>query len=1855
MQRQSVATKIARGSSTLAELLRERAGEAPERAAYRFLGSAPDDIASITYGELDQNARRIGAWLQANGGEGERVLLGFPAGLDFIRALFGCLYAGAIPVPVAATRASARGGHIGRVFADAQAKFALTNRAVLAVVTEALPETAPAIIDIAGMDGMREPEWKPPRAGRSALAYLQYTSGSTLVPRGVMITHENVFENLSCIDAGFRHDSDSRVVSWLPHYHDMGLVYGILAPVYNAIPCILMSPTSFVQSPLRWLKAISESRATHSGGPNFAYDLCVNKIPAEDRSSLDLSSWRVAFNGAEPVRKQTLDRFFEVFGPCGFQYNAFYPAYGLAEATLKVSGPSGNCEEPRFRRLRPSALKSGRIEMCEDDERDAREVLSCGVTGGGATIAIVDPVTLQEFASAEVGEILVSGPSVASGYWNNPTETMATFGVRVPGRGGVPFLRTGDLGFVFDGELYPTGRIKELLIVRGANYYPHDLEAAIDCCHPALQPGGVAACGIEAAGSEKLAIVAELRDSVAADTDAVAASVRSILADQCQLEVQTVAFVKRGDLPRTTSGKLQRLLCRERLMAGTLNPVAVSTLAGDAPPSVRLEFLDVAPAERPRWIEQYLTVLLASHLGTDNSRIDRNSPIVALGIDSLAAAALQQRVEAELGIAAVQAVDLLDGTSIADLAPRMAMNFQDAPGKQASQQMPPASTGALSFEQERLWFLNRVSSNSSAYHLFGAILFPESPNLRALEMALEEIVRRHEPLRTVFTGQEHPLATLAPATTVRLPVVDLRDLASNDADASIQTLTRQLSSVPFDLTRPLVRWAIAELSERESALLLSMHHLIADAQSFQIMAYELGAVYESIAHGKPLPLAPATMSYSSFVRWQRESPDDGTAADALRWWQDLLSPEWPVLELPAARPRPRSRPYRALAERFMLPKELARAVDEFSRGERVTPFMTLLTACAAVLREWSGNSDLVIGCPTHGRPLPETRGLVGLFAYPLPFRIATHAEETLRDLLGRVRNLSLGVYSHSGTPLLSAVEHSRATKVAKDAPLLPVLFNFMARDSRATDPAWPRLESRIFYSAGTDVDLTVSITESEKGYEGSLVYNADMLDASAIRWFGSSFVHVLETLTQQPHRILANLDLEPLLDKDSKPASKDALRIAIASTFTAQPLAPSLAYWMKQLDIGAEIHFSPFGRVFQELLDPASSMGCNRGVNVILLRLTDWIAGGVADSVIADAQAYGELAQKVLEVADAIARSMARSGVPHVVICGPPPASTNPAARAKLTELEEQLRDACQPSGAQVTCSDALLETYPVSSYDDAYGDQLGSLAYTSAFFTALGTAIARRIFAVQSKPRKVVAVDCDQTLWDGVCAEDGPLGVQVSAARSTLQRKLKACRESGMLLCLCSRNQEEDVFRALEENPGMILSRGDFVAWRINWESKAENLSQLADELDLSLDSFIFLDDNPVECAEVRSRHPEVLTLQLPGDATRVPEFLQHVWALDPRPSTAEDLTRTEMYRQQRDRRFAQKAAASLDEFLTSLRVVVDMRPLSPDRVARASQLTFRTNQFNFAGIRRSEAEMAALLHAGDMECWTAEVEDRFGRYGVVGLIVFQEEPPRLAVDTFLLSCRALGKRVEDEMLRSLGQYAVEHSLETIDLHWIPSKRNIPALDFLRRVGSGYEQKTSRGFRYSLPAAGIPALLAARHESDRNPNRTMDESSSGGVLVASAVPSRLALDTLERIASDLHDPERTAAAIHADNIGGAIVSGNGSIPNTETERRIAEIWGELLEMPRVGIDEDFFALGGDSLLATRVLSRIHEVFDIEVPITVLFAEPLTVSRLASSLDEYRAEPRAFAAGFLEDQHVEAGSAAEGRGGNLHG
>ena len=656
------------GPVTFTDVLQLRVSQSPDQVAFVY----EDEMGQVrqwTYRDLDDRSRAVSAWLVQHSGVGDRALLVYPPGLDFIAAFCGCLHAGVLPVPATYPKPRRPLPRLDAIAEDCQPQLVLTHSSALEGLCLDQQSLGTAHIPWQATDQLEtatQSERQHLPSDTNDLAFLQYTSGSTSEPRGVMISHGNLLDNLESIRVGFdipaagEGDQVPFAVFWLPAYHDMGLVGGILTPIYVGGTCYLLAPTTFLRKPLRWLELLSETGAQFSGAPNFGYEIAVQKTTPEDRAALRLENWRLAFCGAEPINPTSLGNFAEAFAESGFRPTSYYPCYGMAEVTLLVTGGIGP-SEPRVLYVDRSELRKHRVAVVAEGEPNAHPLVGCGCSPTGQTVNIVDPQTQTLRAEGQVGEIWVQGPAVARGYWNRTEINAELFEAKIQSGPDGSYLRTGDLGFFWDGELYVTGRLKDVIIIRGRNHYPQDIETTATHAHPAVDMG--AAFSTAGDRQEMLIVVHQLhREHRNANLEEVLTAIRTAIVDQHELDPHAIVLIRPVSLPITSSGKVQRNRCREQYLAGELKIAAEWSLpstknheaqqaCGSTAPLEFLENLSHAePAELTAEVQQWLLSWLTTRANLNSGVMQPSTPFAELGIDSLTAVEISQEMDGILGL-----------------------------------------------------------------------------------------------------------------------------------------------------------------------------------------------------------------------------------------------------------------------------------------------------------------------------------------------------------------------------------------------------------------------------------------------------------------------------------------------------------------------------------------------------------------------------------------------------------------------------------------------------------------------------------------------------------------------------------------------------------------------------------------------------------------------------------------------------------------------------------------------------------------------------------------------------------------------------------------------------------------------------------------------------------------------------------------------------------------------------------------------------------------------------------------------------------------------------------------------------
>lgn len=1132
-------------SEKLQDIFREQCEQGADKTAFAFLRDDLSVVEALSYRALHQECSALSLKLARLVPFGARVLLALPPGLDFVRAFWACLLSGRVAVPVPAPDAARllhSGPRLRGIVEDAQAALVLTSESLL---DSARTVFEPAMFAAARWMSMTELRAvamsTEPHAMRSrdpvpdsgTLAYLQYTSGSTRTPRGVRLTQANVIANIRAMNQAWRIDANSRVLTWLPHFHDYGLVQGSLLPVCVGATSWLMSPLTFLRRPLRWLEAMSALRITHSGAPEFAYAACLRALDGREPEG-DLSSLVSLSCGAEPLRADTVARFVAACGTAGMRPGAFVPTYGMAEAVLGVSASSPD-HPAAVLALDAKALQAGRV-LPSADGTGAEEgpaplpLVGCGQPIADTEVVIVDTAAARpvEAAPAHVGEIWVRSPAVGHGYWRQAELSEATFGAHLPdGRG--PFLRTGDLGFLHQGELFVTGRLKDLVIVHGANHYPQDLEWTAEHAHGALRRGYGAAFTVDTEDGEALVLALELdRRAGTLDAGAIATAVRRAIGEAHGLAVHAVVLVRAGVMPRSSSGKIQRQRARQRYLDGLLDVQAEVRGADDsawtaaaAPAATR------APRAMPRdGDEQALWRIWCQVLGTDDFGV--HDSFFALGGTSLRLTQVASRIAMELGVD-LPLEDLFQHLTVSALAAHVG-RMRDRTAAGTALQRPPLSPiprisrqGLLpaSLSQRRMWVVQQFDPASSAYNVAVALRLRGALDVGLLQRAIDLMVERHEGLRTalVLDGAE-PKQRIGSAAPARIEHIDLGTQADR-LERARAVLGERLSR-PFDLAQaPLHRLTLVRFNARDHVLMWVMHHTVTDNWAYALVVRQMLEAYTAWQSGQAPRLDPIAIGYADFAAWQRSPAAVAERRPQMDYWRHRLAGLAP-LDLPTDFPRPARPSFRGVRISAMLPVALREALRDYCVRASVTPFIVMLAVFKQMLKRQTSSVDIAVGTPVANRQRLASERLVGTLVNTLVMRTDLGGDPSFDALVARVRDTALQAYAHQDTPFDELVGALDADRTTHPEGLVRVLFNVLNAPLGRLDQPGLEVEEFSIDRCSAQFDLSVHV-DTELSQQIHLEYSTDLYARGTAERLLENYLALLERLLAAPSQPLSQV------------------------------------------------------------------------------------------------------------------------------------------------------------------------------------------------------------------------------------------------------------------------------------------------------------------------------------------------------------------------------------------------------------------------------------------------------------------------------------------------------------------------------------------------------------------------------------------------------------------------------------------------------------------------------------------------------------------------------------------------------------
>ena len=1142
-------------ASTLIELLYLKAALHPERPAYTFLSESQDANISMSYGELVAQVDRIAHILRDKNLQGQRALILFPSNLDFLIAFLSCMAAEVVAVPAYPPRKNQNMARISSIVKDCRPQIVLTSSKIMEIaqpVFEGLKELrkldflcTDTNISISNIkeDALNCPSIKP-----ETLAFLQYTSGSTGEPKGVMLTHGNLFHNQKVIQAADGNCQEGNIVSWLPLFHDMGLGIALQAIILGG-HCSLMTPAAFIQNPQRWLWAIANDKAFLSGGPNFAYEHCVKMMKPELYEGLDLSDWKIAFSGAEPVKSKTIEKFSNAFKPYGFSSKAFMPCYGLAEATVAVSTSKINTG-PNIICLNRNKLSENKIEICEEKEVEGVDsYVGCGHTWFDDELIIVDPDTKEKLGNDKVGEIWLRSKSIGNGYWEKEKITEEIFnGKTKDGEKG--FLRTGDLGFLQNGELYITGRKKDLIILRGRNIYPQDVETLASESHEAINKNFSAAFTIDKKEETRLVLVLELEREFVRKVSTsdeikqqIFQGIREAISREFEVQLDSIVLLKPGRIPKTSSGKVQRQACKKLFESNQIEVVSIWTqespeqeekgnreiAAGEnnnkTPSKNNLDISELSTdyfssyKEIKQWIEAW--VIRKKNLRAH--ALDVNADFTTFGIDSIEMMELAGETNEQLNIEITSDV-LWDNYSIHLLSEYLAKNKtanikkSDGLDKTLFIEEEANKKHPLSFSQERLWFLEQMNEGGHVYDNEGVYKIKGHLNEKALQKAFKHLVNRHEVFRVKFIDQAGEVGQV-----LSEPSWDFnRDyLEVDDFKKTIEEYLEQWLGVgrekQFNLLEgPLLKVRLLNCGPENNVLQVRIHHIISDGWSLSRFVKELALSYDAFVNNSEPELPPLKVRYIDYLEWQNKYLQEELYEEGLKYWHEQLE-NTKSIDLPTDFSRPPVQTFNGRHQNFKLSRSITDELKKLAKKENTTLYNVLLTAFNILLNKYSAEPDICIGTPVANRVQPGSQDIIGMLVNTLPIRTRIEAEDSFLNVLSEVKRTTQNAYKYQSVPFSKILESLDVPRDISRSPLFQVMFVMQKASISSQFQSKSLALEELDYESGTSkFDLTFELVEEKGILKGSVEYNSDLFKQSTIERMIGHFQIILVNVLVDP-------------------------------------------------------------------------------------------------------------------------------------------------------------------------------------------------------------------------------------------------------------------------------------------------------------------------------------------------------------------------------------------------------------------------------------------------------------------------------------------------------------------------------------------------------------------------------------------------------------------------------------------------------------------------------------------------------------------------------------------------------------------
>ncbi|WP_256701518.1 non-ribosomal peptide synthetase, partial [Paenibacillus sp. P3E] len=1230
-----------------------------------------------------------------------------------------------------------------------------------------------------------------------------------------------------------------------------------------------------------------------------------------------------------------------------------------------------------------------------------------------------------------IGEICISGRGLSRGYLNNKELTDEKF-IKNPYDSDLKIYKTGDLGRLLpDGKIEFLGRKDTQIKLRGYRIELSEIEKNI------LMSGLVKDAVVSVIGEELCAFV------IMSDSSLVS-YLRELLSQQLPSYMIPTRFIQTESFPQTPNGKINKK---------ALNSIALTHTAS--------EKTVVKPNNE---YEEKLLGIWTEVLGVNDISVEDN--FFEIGGHSLNATHISTRISKYFNIH-ISVSEVMKNPTIKALA--VIITQKGSKALLPITRITESEYYEVTQSQKRLYIIEQSEGSKLAYNMPIAIRLSGQVDIVKLEESLNTLVMRHEAFRTSFKEKNGRIIQVIE------PEFCFEINQYNTNEESLSNLLEELVT-PFDLSKsPLFRAFYIQVADGNSVLLFDMHHIIFDGTSLSLIFEELS----NLLNDKNLPNIET--QFKDYVYWQNQFMQTDLYKKQEEYWLDVFADEISRVSLPLDYPRPLVATFSGDVVNVNLGKTMTEQINKMVSDTNTTLYVLFLSVLNIVLAKYSEQEDIIIGSPIVNRSHPSTQNIVGMLTNTIAIRNKPQKDKTFNDFLNEVKENTLKAIENQDYQYSDLIEKLDIVKKYGINSVFDVWFvlqnmNFSLEIPGATS-AYMNLEQRT-----SKFDLLVEAIENNGEISIGFNFNTNLFKRESIETFSGHFYKLLELISMSPGKKIGNYEilndlelLEVYKKKNFNVANaisnaKDALSVVINSTFTADPIANYITWWTNHFGLNVSTKITAYNQFMQHLLN--ESKDPTNSINILLFRFEDLLRDNKSDDI-----QQIELLNKYYRQLVAILANKHKSGPLFMGIFKVNPLSNlSSMVMNHIASLNREMIQSINNMANAYTIDFSVEDVcYAIGERFDLIKDKNAHLPFTDEYEAVLGTIVARKIVAYENNIYKVIVLDCDNTIWNGICGEDGPLGVAIDGPYLELQNFMVKKYQEGYLLALCSKNNEKDVWEVFDRNPEMVLKKEHFITHRINWTNKSANLLEISDELGFGLESFIFIDDSKYECSDVMAACPKVLTLKLPEDSQAIPSFINHVWAFDTLDVTEEDKKRNAMYISENKRKAIQNTVTTLDEYLMELELVVSITDTLQEEFSRIAQLTQRTNQFNFNKNAMTEDVVNRYISSLQNRCFSVHVKDKFGDYGLVGAVLVTQLGERVVINNFMLSCRVLGRGVENAVIVSVLNFY--KSIVKMELKYKRTEKNDLVAEYLEKMNYSLIEEHNGVQHYEIDTSDLPAV----------------------------------------------------------------------------------------------------------------------------------------------------------------------------------